>query len=403
MSQPDVGGERSVGVREAVSSGGAKSKTGVRRVGDGVDGEPDSDRISFLTREIEKMKAELERLKGVTRTDNRSDRETLSTKGRPLRSNGVKYVPMDMSQYRQSNFNKYFVVNFESDSKRRINPFKAFKEIEMATGGKLTDMTSMNRTALLVTVSTKQQGDQLMKLKKVDGKECTVEAHKTMNTSKGLIYITEFDINEEELQEGLSDQSVTRVQEATWIKLRRPGAKAFLVTFGTDTPPEFVRIPGESLRTRVTEYFDRPKQCKNCQEYGHTARFCSNLNNPRCGRCSLQGHGTVQCTSEDMKCYFCGEKHTAWNKKCSENVFQSEVLQTQRKGRLSRKEAVRVVSERFPNRRTTFATTSRPENSENQRVAEQSVNNAAGSGTSDAAGSGRSNAAGSGTLRKINK
>jgi len=383
MSQPGVSGEESVGVREAVSSGGAKPKTGGRRVGDG---EPDSDRISFLTREIEKMKAELERLKGGTRAGDASDRQTLSARGRPLRSNGVKYVPMDMSQYRQSSFEKYFVVNFANETKRRINPFKAFKEIEMAIGGKLADMTSMNRTALLVTVSTKQQGDELLKLKRVDGKECTVEAHKTMNTSKGLVYITEFDINEDELLEGLSDQSVTKVQEASWIKLRRPGAKAFLVTFNTETPPEFVRIPGESLRTRVTEYFDRPKQCKNCQEYGHTARFCFNLNNPRCGRCSLLGHGTTNCTSEEIKCYYCGEKHTAWNKKCSEYIFQSEVLQTQRKGRMSRKEAVRVVSERFPNRRTTFASTSRPKNPASQREAQRTVNTATGRSARTAAG-----------------
>ena len=120
------------------------------------------------------------------------------------KNNGIRYVPFDMSQHKTATFDRYFVIIFENDTKRRINPFRAYKEIETMVGGKVMDMISMSRNFLLVTVNNKQQGEALAKMVKLDGKYCRVEPHRTLNTCKGLVYISEFDISEE----GLSDQNV---------------------------------------------------------------------------------------------------------------------------------------------------------------------------------------------------
>ena len=89
--------------------------------------------------------------------------------------------------------------------------------------------------------------------------------HQHINKSKGFIYMSEFDIEDGTiLQEGLVGYGVVEVEPATLIKSNRG-----LITFNRELAPESVQIPGESHRTKVYEYKQRPMQCKKCQQYGH--------------------------------------------------------------------------------------------------------------------------------------
>lgn len=57
-------------------------------------------------------------------------------------------------------------------------------------------------------------------------------------------------------------------------------------------------------------------QCKNCQKYGHTHKYCSS--NPRCVRCA-GNHHTKDCMrkkDEPAKCANCNEKHPANYRGC---------------------------------------------------------------------------------------
>jgi len=324
-------------------SGGVAGASGVQEAAGGGGEILSLKRIKFLTEEIERMKSELLKLKEKQGT------------GKPNRTRGVRYTPLDMSQYRVQNFTKYYVVNIEGEQKRKVNPFKAYKEIEKVIGAKPADMTSLGRNALLITVGNQQQGEMILRMDKIDDKKCNVTPHKTFNTSRGLLYISEFDISAQELAEGLRDQAVIDVTEAHWIKVRRPEVKVFLATFNQDTPPDTVKIPGESLRTRISEYHERPMQCKICQEYGHTSKRCSQSNNPRCGRCSAAGHETKNCSSENVKCYHCSGDHVAWNRKCPTHIFQAEVTKIQQKSKMSRREAIRSALEKYPDGKNSFA------------------------------------------------
>jgi len=354
----------------AESSCGVAGGSGVQEAAGGGSEVLSMKRIKFLTEEIERMKTELMKLK-----------ESQAV-GKQSRMKGTRYTPLDMTQYRVQSYTKYFVVNIEGDLKRKINPFTAYKEIERAIGAKPVDMTSMGRNGLLITVGNHQQGELLKAITKIDGKKCNVQPHKTFNTSRGLLYISEFDISAQELAEGLREQDVIEVTEAPWIKVRRPEVKVFLATFNRDAPPETVKIPGESLRTRVSEYQERPMQCKICQEYGHTSKRCSVPNNPRCGRCSNVGHETKNCSSETVKCYHCSGEHVAWNRKCPTHIFQAEVTKIQQKSKMSRREAVRAALEKYPDGKNSFAKksqmTERPET--NARSLSQAVNNTARTG-----------------------
>ena len=60
-----------------------------------------------------------------------------------------------------------------------------------------------------------------------------------------------------------------------------------------------------------------PIQCKNCQIYGHTAKFC--VNSPRCKYCG-KSHSSRDCNIKDnnrkWRCCNCKRKHAATNKNC---------------------------------------------------------------------------------------
>ena len=155
-----------------------------------------------------------------------------------------------------------------------MNPFQIQKDVETAIRGEPLSVTSMGRDCLLRAVRTRMQSENMSRLKKVDGKECSVEIHRSLSTSEGIIYVKEFDITPKELESGLGDYAIREIQEATWIKPFNKNSIEFIVTFNQERAPEYSRIPGEGNRTKVYEYKQRPMRCRNCQEYGHTRNRC---------------------------------------------------------------------------------------------------------------------------------
>ena len=131
--------------------------------------------------------------------------------------------------------------------------------------------------------------------------------------------------------------------------LMQPGRYRGLLTFNRELAPESVKIPGESHRTKVYEYKQRPTQCKKCQQYGHTINRCR-AEFTMCGKCAAVGHRSEVCVAACLKCCHCGEPYTAWNRKCTENLFQSEVSQIMHTLKLQRFDATELVRRRFPNR-----------------------------------------------------
>lgn len=73
-----------------------------------------------------------------------------------------------------------------------------------------------------------------------------------------------------------------------------------------------LRVKIEPLRKRSSLI----PQCKRCQRFGHTQKFCNNK--PRCVKCAGQ-HLTNSCVkpkSKPAKCYNCGEAHPASYRGC---------------------------------------------------------------------------------------
>lgn len=115
------------------------------------------------------------------------------------------------------------------------------------TGLAPKNITTMGRESFTVEVINDNQGKKLMTLKNIKGISCQISKHSQFNQSKGIIYIMEYDIDDiEEFRLGLKENyNIVDVTKATFIKTRNEQTTAFLVTFGQDTLPESIYVPGE--------------------------------------------------------------------------------------------------------------------------------------------------------------
>ena len=63
------------------------------------------------------------------------------------------------------------------------------------------------------------------------------------------------------------------------------------------------------------------RRCNNCQKFGHFAKECPTLDDPKCGKCG-EDHRTDSCSSENRKCINCvrgnlpDTNHAAFYYKC---------------------------------------------------------------------------------------
>ncbi|KAF5542297.1 reverse transcriptase [Fusarium napiforme] len=158
-------------------------------------------------------------------------------------------------------------------------------------------------------------------------------------------YISPANITRTEYKRNLRKKTLTddaRVNKDTWARFKKP--KQRLEFWRRETGPNIDRAYGkygriwlvlqnleeaqhavsgemytlEGLQTSFDsldpEYV--PKQCFNCQDFGHMALQCPN--EVRCGRC-LEPHPTQDCDRDGKpsKCFFCGGNHPSyWLRVC---------------------------------------------------------------------------------------
>ena len=145
--------------------------------------------------------------------------------------------------------------------------------------------------------------------------EIQVSAHRTLNTSKGVIrdrqqdlkYMTESCITKE-----LADQGVKDVSR---FILRKDGKQiatnTYFITFATSRPPRDINIG--YYKVKVEPYIPNPLRCFKCQQYGHGQGTCKR--ETTCWRCGIEGHEGTDCKNE-THCCNCQGNHMASSKEC---------------------------------------------------------------------------------------
>ena len=109
--------------------------------------------------------------------------------------------------------------------------------------GEVKSAKKLRNGTVLIEVHSKQQADKALQMKTWIDKEVTVSAHRSLNTSRGIIRCRKFrDCDDAEFHNALSTQSVTAVKR---IMARKNGTlektNTFMITFGLPVPPKLLR------------------------------------------------------------------------------------------------------------------------------------------------------------------
>ena len=217
------------------------------------------------------------------------------------------------------------MIKLTEESKRCVNPYAIIDEITKETGLAPKRVFGNNRMSLTVEISSRDQGEKIRAIKKIDGYPCENVVNPRYNYTKALIYVHEFDLDsiEEFKGELQSRHKIVDVQPTTFINTRSLQTRVFIITFQQENLSYSIYIPGERQDTRVISFKDKPLMCKNCQQYGHAKKYCKKQE-ATCGKCAVVGHSVEQCDSGIVKCVLCSEAHYAGSRECSK--YQKEEI-----------------------------------------------------------------------------
>ena len=122
--------------------------------------------------------------------------------------------------------------------------------------------------------------------------------------------------------EALGQENDVQIAKLAWLSRRdTPKAYGFMVVYvikagdARRLPNDsFFYAGGESGYTGVFERRMRPEQYYNCQQIGHKAFQCKNLQ--VCARCAKEGHHHSSCSEVVAKCVLCGGPHESFSRNC---------------------------------------------------------------------------------------
>jgi len=230
-------------------------------------------------------------------------------------------------------YHRYLLVTLDNNSLRKTCPFniEAFFKTKY---GILRENLRREKQGIIVKTSNRTETDSVTQLTSILGIPCQVALHQTYNQSKGLIYITEYDVQDEALfcQELSSRLNADEVRKANWIRCREANTSAFLVTFKNPHCPAYIQIPGESRQSKVYEYRPRALFCTNCLEYSHKDKRCTNPT--RCSNCT-EYHSQSTCRNLSVACLHCDQPHKTGDRRCARRLQEEEIVAIQYKEKLS--------------------------------------------------------------------
>ena len=181
----------------------------------------------------------------------------------------------------------------------------------------------------LIEATTIQQSEKYLAIKKIGKAEVKVEKHETLNFIQGTVVLAP-SYNEE----GLPNHNVllmslqARGYDCWEVDLyeipskHNPSQKLRIAnkTFEDHNLPQHIIIEG--VRKEVRPYIPKPCQCKQCSQFGHTHKKCSNKE--VCAFCSSTEHKT-QWNCGTPKCANCNGPHHARSKECTFYQYNTEL------------------------------------------------------------------------------
>ena len=230
-----------------------------------------------------------------------------------------------------------------SEPLSKLSPFAVEKAIK-GRFGTVKKVTKMRSGSLLIEASRPTQAKMILDTTVLIDTEVKATPHRSLNTSKGVIrdYGRDlFTMSESEIVKEMTDQGVENVSR---FILKKDGKEiktnTYFITFSMSTPPEKLRIGYYFVE--VKRYIPNPLRCFQCQEFGHSRKFCKKQ--LKCWKCGCEGHDGSDCHSETLCCVNCKGEHFSSSKSCPVWTLEKEIQRVKTEKSLPYGEPRRLVT-----------------------------------------------------------
>ncbi|GFT57516.1 putative RNA-directed DNA polymerase from transposon X-element [Trichonephila clavipes] len=219
------------------------------------------------------------------------------------------------------------------------------------SAGSVKSIKKLPSGDLLIETATQAQSINLLQCTNLSNIPITATPHKTLNSSKGVIYCPDLiPLPDSEIEEELASQGVEAVKRITSIKDGKTiTSPLFILTFSKHTLPENILIG--YLNIKIRPYIPNPLRCFRCQSYGHGTASCRGV--ATCNKCSSTEHASEACTTERRKCANCKGEHAAYSKICPKWQQEKEIQRIKVLENISYSEAKKRVVNILPPRAST--------------------------------------------------
>ena len=241
---------------------------------------------------------------------------------------------------------KYHVITFPGvDIATKLNVILADKYLKEKIGP--AKMERIGKYSIMITINSEEQKNKLYKIKEITGFPVTIEPHRTLNTIKGTTYSeTMSQCSIEDLTDHLTNQNVVKIER---MKRKMPDGSLiethrYIIHFSGSRLPRVLKL-AEWHHEIIEPYIPKPMRCMKCLRLGHTKKWCRR-EKESCMNCCQEGHTLTECENEPS-CINCKGNHRPTDINCPDYKFHTEVLSTQAREHITKREATEKVKERY--------------------------------------------------------
>ncbi|RUS72443.1 hypothetical protein EGW08_019789 [Elysia chlorotica] len=234
-------------------------------------------------------------------------------------------APTLLSSIAKQSWSPFQVI---SDIEKKVAKLSVFAISKALKGivGEPKSVTKLRSGELLVECCSEAQVKRLGKIDTFVNIPVTVKAHRSLNSSRGVVRSRDLETtSEEEMVKELDG-----VPHARRIFVRKGGDKVrpntFVLTFDLTSPPTSPKVG--YLTLKVKPYAPRPMRCFKCHRFGHSETTCRRT--AVCCRCGKGGHAGKDCKA-DPSCLNCHGPHAADSKECPKWKKKEEIQRNKTK------------------------------------------------------------------------
>lgn len=199
----------------------------------------------------------------------------------------------------------------KDDLNVKVTNTKNIEEVIHARNGKLLVITEHKKTA-----------EELANIKTIASTRVDVHIQIECNTISFILNRMPTDTSLSEIKDEIEHENgfkVHSIRRFTKKGYNQP-TETLLITIYGRILPTYIRI--WMNRQKISQFFDKPRQCVKCFKFNHPTKFCKN--NETCNQCG-ENHANVNC-QKPLRCVNCQGAHHPTSKECPEYIKEMEFV-----------------------------------------------------------------------------